>query len=228
MRHSFTKFICHLSLAMAVVGTVGAAEPAAPSLPAAKAFAAAGAALPTCLQSLDLSAAQQEEIKAIVGDYEVDLTSVWQQFGERYGAAIRAEAMLLSAIEDNLTEPQRKQVREQRRRVAKHEMKHAGTNDKPNQAISKPVSAVEQELAIVGVSLTPEQESAADRVEEKYVSRLRSLNRDIQGLHTRLVSLEADKFVEIEKVLTPEQLKQLCEIRQTAPPVDAIEADPSK
>ena len=65
--------------------------------------------------------------------------------------------------------------------------------------------------------LTTEQEAAADKVEEKYQSHLRSLNRDIQGLHTRLVSLEADKLVEIEKVLTKEQLILLREHRQQAP-----------
>ena len=70
----------------------------------------------------------------------------------------------------------------------------------------------------MGVSLTPEEEAAADKVQEKYFSHLRSLNRDIEGLHTRLVSLEADKLVEIEKVLTKDQLKQLREIRQTPPP----------
>ena len=72
--------------------------------------------------------------------------------------------------------------------------------------------------------LTPEQEAAADAIQEKYLSRLRSLNRGIQGLHNRLVSLEADKFVEIEKVLTKDQLKQLCEIRQSAPPTTPGEA----
>ena len=54
--------------------------------------------------------------------------------------------------------------------------------------------------------------------------RLRSLNRDIQGLHTRLVSLEADKLVEIEKVLTKDQLAQLREHRQSAPAVPKVAA----
>jgi hypothetical protein len=43
------------------------------------------------------------------------------------------------------------------------------------------------------------------------------LNRDIQGLHTRLVSLEADKLVEIEKVLSKEQLAELRQFRKNAP-----------
>ena len=85
------------------------------------------------------------------------------------------------------------------------------------EATDKPESAVDEQLAIVGVSLTPEQESAADRIQEQYLSQLRMLNRGIDGFHTRLVSLEADKFVEIEKILTEEQLKQLREIRQSAP-----------
>ena len=42
------------------------------------------------------------------------------------------------------------------------------------------------------------------------------MKRDIQGLHTKLVSLEADKLVELEKMLTKEQLAQLREGRQTA------------
>ena len=66
-----------------------------------------------------------------------------------------------------------------------------------------------------------------NKVQEKYLSRLRSLNRDILGLHTRLVSLEADKLVEIEKVLTKDQLKQLREFRQTAPPT-VLKAEANK
>ena len=66
------------------------------------------------------------------------------------------------------------------------------------------------------MTLTTEQEAAADMVQEKYLSHLRSLNRDILGLHTRLVSLEADKIVEIENVLTKVQLEQLREMRQNA------------
>ena len=72
-------------------------------------------------------------------------------------------------------------------------------------------------MEIVAVSLTSEQELAADKLQEKYLGQLRSLNRDIDGLHIQLVSLEADKFVEIEKVLTKDQLQQLRKIRETAP-----------
>lgn len=175
-------------------------------------------AIPECLQKLNLTPQQQDQVKEIVRDYDADITSVWGQFSDCYRNTIRTETLLLTAIEDNLTDAQRTQVRAQRRKVAQREKSLAGTNTKPNQATSQPASAVEESNAVVGVSLTPEQEATADKVQEKYLSRLRSLNRDIQGLHTRLVSLEADKLVEIEKVLTKDQLKQLCESRQNAPP----------
>jgi len=175
-------------------------------------------AIPEFLEKLKLSQQQQDQVKEIVRDYDVDIAAVWNQFSVRYRDTIRTETLLLAAIEDNLTEAQRTQVRDQRRKVAQHEKSLAGTNSKPNQATTPPASAVEQSIATVGVSLTPEEEAAADKVQEKYFSRLRSLNRDIEGLHTRLVSLEADKLVEIEKVLTKDQLTQLREIRQTAPP----------
>ncbi len=175
------------------------------------------AAIPDCLEKLKLSSKQQDQIKEIVRNYDGSLGTVWKQFSERYMQTIAMESSLLAAIEDNLTEPQRQQVREQRRKTAQHEKLIAATNDKPNQATSKPADAVEDELAGVGVTLTSEQEAMADKVQEKYRSHLRSMNRDIQGLHTQLVSLEADKLVAIEKVLTKEQLTQLRTNRQNSP-----------
>ena len=174
-------------------------------------------AIPECLEKLNLSQQQQDQVKEIVRDYDADIATVWVQFSVRYRDTIRTETMLLAAIEDNLTDAQRTQLRDQRRKVAQHEKSLAGTNSKSNQATMPPASAVEESNAIVGVSLTADEEAAADKVQEKYLSRLRSLNRDILGLHTRLVSLEADKLVEIEKVLTKDQLKQLRELRQNAP-----------
>ena len=50
---------------------------------------------------------------------------------------------------------------------------------------------------------------------------------DVQGLHIRLVSLEADKLVEIENVLTPEQLAQLRKNRQNAPIELKVSAKPT-
>jgi hypothetical protein len=126
---------------------------------------------------------------------------------------VRTEVSLLAAIEDNLTEAQRTKVHDQRRKMARAEKATEGTAQKPNQATTKPADAAEQ--ATTGISLTDDQETAADAVHHKYAGHLRSLNRDIQGLHTRLVSLEADKLVELEKLLTKEQLAQLRDARQS-------------
>ncbi len=180
--------------------------------------------LPACLEVSQLTSEQRGEIQKIMSGYDEDISAVWKQFSDRYRETVRTEALLLTAIEDNLTEAQQQQVREQRRRVAQREKSLTGTKATPNQATDKPESAVEEQLAIVGVSLTEEQESAADKIQEGYLSRLRSLNRDIDGFHTRLVSIEADMFVEVEKVLTQDQLQELREIRQNAPSAAADQA----
>jgi hypothetical protein len=178
---------------------------------------AAETAIPDCLEKLKLTQPQQTQAKEIVRKYDADLDAVWKQFGEKYMETVRTEVSLLAAIEDNLTEAQRTKVRDQRRKMARAEKATEGTAVKPNRATEKNADPVNDEIAFIGVSLTPEQESAADKIHEKYLGHLRSLNRDIQGLHTRLVSLEADKLVEIEKLLTKEQLAQMREARQTLP-----------
>lgn len=185
------------------------------------AAAAKEAAMPACLHALQLSPEQEGQIREIVREYDADVDVVWKQFRHGYTEAIQAEALLLCAIEDNLTEAQRKQVRDQRRKIARHDRSQKAAESPARQPTDKPESAVEEELAIVGVTLTPEQELAADKIHGQYVSHLRALNRDIEGLHTRLVSLEADKLVAIEKVLTKDQLQQLRETRQQAPPTTA-------
>ena len=89
-----------------------------------------------------------------------------------------------------------------------------GTSSRSNHAPTKSPDAVDGELSAAGISLTDDQEAVADEIHQKFAGRLRSLNRDIQGIHIRLVSLEADKLVELEKLLTKEQLAQLRESRQ--------------
>ena len=180
--------------------------------------------IPECLEKLKLSAQQQDQVKEIIHNYNGSIGLVWKQFSDRYMQAIEMETSLLAAIEDNLTEAQRQQLRNQRHKTAQHEKMIASTNTKvnqaavtPNEETTKPATPVAEGLATAGVSLTEEQESAADKIQEKYRAQLRSLNRDIQGLHTQLVSLEADKLVEIEKVLTKDQLAQLRTHRQNAP-----------
>jgi hypothetical protein len=204
------------------------AEPAARASSKIKSASAAApateAAIPVCLEKLKLTQPQQAQAREIVHKFDAKLDAVWKQFGEKYIETVRTEVELLAAIEDNLTEQQRTQVRDQRRKVAHAEIALEGTNSKPSRATAKPADAAEQAAAGVGISLTDEQEATADKIQEKYVGRLRSLNRDIQGLHTRLVSLEADKLVELEKILTKEQLAQLREGRQNvsgAPKVTA-------
>lgn len=204
-----------------------AQDPARPGVGLPPKAVSNSTAIPTCLEQLKLTPQQQEQVKEVVRNYDEDMVSVWKQFGDRYLETIRTEVLLLTAIEDNLTEPQRKQVRAQRRQTAQHQKALAATGAKLNQATTQAPSAVEQEISLSGITLTAEQEAAADKLQEKYLSNLRSLNRDIQGLHTRLVSLEADKLVEIESVLTKEQLAQLREIRQNAPVVAKVAGSPT-
>lgn len=211
-------------MAAASVFGIGAAfaEETAPSaktaVKAAHAKAESGTVtIPACLESLKLTSDQHAKVTEVIRKYDASLETVWKQFSSRYMQTIALESSLLAAIEDNLTEAQRQQVRDLRHKTAHNEKDAQATNEKPNQAKSKPTSAVEDELAGVGVTLTSEQEEAADKVHEKYRSSLRSLNRDIQGLHIRLVSLEADKLVAIEKILTKDQLTQLRQHRQNAP-----------
>jgi hypothetical protein len=178
---------------------------------------ASAVAIPACLEKLKLTSEQHDKIEEIVRKYDASIDSVWKQFSSRYMQTIAMESTLLAAIEDNLTEAQRQTVRDHRHKTAHEEKAAQGTTDKPNQATAKPTSAVEDEVSGADVTLTAEQEAAADQVHEKYRSSLRSMNRDIQGLHIRLVSLEADKLVAMEKTLTKDQLTELRLHRKSAP-----------
>ncbi len=180
------------------------------------------AAIPECLEKLKLSEKQSEQIKGIISNYDESMNMVAKQFGSRYLQTIELESQLLAAIEDNLTEPQREKVRSHRLKTAKYEKAVQATNTAPNQAADKPVNAVEEAHEGVGVTLTSEQEDAADKVEGKYRSQLRSMNRDIEGMHARMLSLSASKMVAIEKVLTKEQLTELRAHRKSAPEVKLV------
>ena len=180
------------------------------------------AAIPECLEKLKLSEKQHEQIKGIISNYDESMNMVSKQFGSRYLQTIELESQLLAAIEDNLTEPQREKVRSHRLKTAKYEKAVQATNTAPNQAADKPVNAIEEAHEGVGVTLTSDQEEAADKVEGKYRSQLRSMNRDIEGMHARLLSLSASKMVAIEKVLTKEQLTELRAHRKNAPEVKLV------
>lgn len=186
---------------------------------------AAEPAIPECMEKLKLTEDQQTKAKAIIGAYDQKLNAVWKQFSVKYMATIRTECLLLAAVEDGLTESQRTAVHTLRRSVAHAEKALEGTNSSTNQSTEKPADAIEEAVAGTGITLTAEQETAAERIQQNYSSHLRSLNRDVEGLHNRLVSLEADKLVELEKVLTKTQLAELRESRQMttgAPKVTAV------
>ena len=185
---------------------------------------AADTEIPECMEKLKLTEDQQAKAREIIGSYDQKLDAVWKQFGSKYMATIRTECLLLAAIEDGLTEPQRTAVHAQRRQIAQAEKGLEGTNSKTNQSKEKPADAVDQVVDGQGITLTAAQEAAADTVQQNYASHLRSLNRDIAGLHNRLVSLEADKLVELEKVLTKAQLTQLRESRQMTSGVPKVTA----
>ena len=188
------------------------AKPTSKLIPATTADAPA---IPECLEKLKLSQQQETQAKEIIRTYDVKLNAVWKQFGEKYMETVRTEVSLLAAVEDNLTESQRTIVRGQRRKMAHTELAMQGTASKLNQATAKATDPVDQAVSGAGITLSSEQEAMADKIQEKHASHLRSLNRDIQGIHNRLVSLEADKHVELEKLLTKEQLVQLREERLT-------------
>ena len=61
------------------------------------------------------------------------------------------------------------------------------------------------EIDIGMLNLTEEQENAAEEIHDSYHPRLRHISREIERLHTQLISLEADELTELETILTPEQ-----------------------
>jgi len=130
-----------------------------------------------------------------------------------------------------------KKIRDHRRITAQHQKALSGRTDvavnteKANTSSDQTADVVKEELSGVGVTLTTEQQATAEKVQHQYRLPLRSLNREIHGLHERLLALEADKLVAIENVLTKDQLSQLRTNRQTvatATTVSVNKADSSK
>ncbi len=217
MLSSMTRFPKVFSL-LAVAGVLALApvlarNPAAAEDKADPKAAATEAAIPECLAKLKLTTEQQQQVKDIVSKTDASLTQVWGEFSDRYTQMIKAEALMLSAIEDHLTEPQLMQVRTHRQRTAHHGRKMVTTTT----TAAKPATPAEKELAHDGVVLTAQQAAASDKIQEKYHANLESLHHEIQGLHARLLALESEKLVQIEKVLTKEQLAELKKNREMAP-----------
>lgn len=170
----------------------------APSVPDAK--AGRPAPLAEWLSKVKLSPQQKSQIELIVTEHDAQFAAAWQQFGERYQMTLRTEAVVLATVEESLTETQRRQAHEQRRKLLVER-----AND---------VAAGETEAKGLGISLSPEQEAVAKKVHEKFQAKLATLGNEVQQLHNRLLSIEMDKLVEIEKLLTKEQRDRFSQLRQ--------------
>ncbi len=94
------------------------------------------------------------------------------------------------------------------------------------------VSVREMERALEELATeTAEQEALGRKIQEKFQARLSALGSEVQLLHNRLLSIEMNKLVEIEKVLTKEQRLRLSAERQAAVMAavnDANTANPAK
>jgi hypothetical protein len=200
--------------------------------------------LPDCLHDLMLTSQQQVKVREVVRKTNEEMIVTWQRFSQTFMASVQTEALLAAAIEDHLTDAQRKQVRELRQKTMQsHRVtfergenwqqqgataKDAGDssirgnrdNDQPQSQqgqIQEQTPVVQEELTVFGVALTSEQIAAADQMQERYMTDLRAQNREIASLHLQLVCLEAHKLEEIELLLTSDQLRQLRENRKTGP-----------
>jgi len=199
-----------------------------------------GNELPDYLTNLNLTSEQKDKIKAICSECEQDRENAWHRFNASYREAIEIEASMMAAIEENLTEAQRKHIRNQRERIARrhnrHERRHesarnesdksdktdttrnetakSDTNKSEKSDTNKNDSnnqndVVVEEITIVGVNLSPDQESTAEELRGSYSRRLHKLNRRISELHAQLVSMEVERLLKIEDILTKEQRQQL-------------------
>jgi len=169
-----------------------------------------------------LTSEQKDKIRAICSECEKDRENAWHRFHASYREAIGIEASMMAAIEENLTEAQRKHIRHQRERIARKLDRHdrhdtakdyaksenAKSDDNKNDSNDKQDTVVE-EITIVGVNLSPDQESTAEELRGSYSHRLHKLNRRISELHAQLVSMEVERLLKIEEILTKEQRQQL-------------------
>jgi len=212
-----------------VAATAGDSKSGAPSRQAKPSDRDQGK-LPEEFDKLNLSAQQKDKIEGIIRDYDAKLQSAWEEFGERYQDAISLEATMLAAMEEHLSENQKSRVHEHRGKAAKGEAQNEDGNSRnandpskqPGQAAGaktgaananpnqqKAANPAEEEIVIIGISLSPEQQTEADKIHRTYFGRLRDIGQDLGRLHARLVALETEKIVKIEKELTKDQLAQL-------------------
>jgi len=187
-------------------GTAALAQQASPSTPIR---------LPPVLEKLELSSQQRKEIEAIISKHDAAFATAWQEFSMCYQRTLKAEAFLLAAIEDGFTDAQRKQAEDQRRKQTLLSLSREAPSPSAANEPGKAAAAPSNETSSSGVALTPEQVAATGKLQEKYHIHLGPMARDIHACHSRLLAIEMEKFLDIEKVLTKEQLKMLTEMLQS-------------
>jgi len=216
--------------------------------------------IPSFLTDLQLKQDQQDRIKSILQKYDPQIEQTWTRLQESLTESIGMEATLLAAIEDGLTEMQRKHVRKRRQKTIdsssdqgtgskdqsdatsgdtrnktananadngpkgprtsappansnKGDAGNANANANGNNGNAEPVD----ELVVIGITLTPEQQTRAGRVHSSYDKRLHALRAETHAMHWKLVALEAEKMTSIEEVLTKDQLQKLRQGREHGP-----------
>jgi len=200
--------------------------------------------LPRCLSKLKLTDDQKSKAKEIVQKYDQKIDKAMKHFSKKYLETVETEAALLTSVEDILSEEQREKIRNDRHQVAhsdkdsdKGSDNTAQNDDKSKSTSSKDTKSnqpgvVAEEIDEItfanGVTLTVEQEAIADQITNKHLAHLRSLHRRVHAIHNRLIALETDKIVELEKLLTKEQLNELRQDRQAAAADAHATATPSK
>jgi len=167
---------------------------------------------PPVLEQLQLTADQRKQIDAIVGKYDALFESAWREFSSSYQKTLKAEAVLLAAIEDSFTDAQRQQAQEERR---KRLASSAAAAPASTAGANTPDPSAKDEKAPPGVQLTSEQVASMGKLQEKYHVQLAPLTRHIQICHARMLAIEMDKFLEIQKVLTKEQHDKLSQMLQS-------------
>ena len=186
--------------------------------------------LPSCLTKLKLTDDQKSKAKEVVQKYDDKIDKVMKHFSHKYLETVETEAALLTSVEEILSEHQRENIRNERRKAAhsdndtdkadstKTDEKSQATTINDAKSNKSPVIAEEiDEITFSnGVKLTVDQEVIADRITNRHMAHLRALHRRIHMIHNRLIALETDKLVELEKLLTKEQLSQLRQDRQAA------------
>jgi hypothetical protein len=186
--------------------------------------------LPSCLSKLKLTDDQKTKAKEVVQKYDDKIDKVMKHFSAKYLETVETEAALLTSVEDILSEQQRENIRNERRKAAHSDKdtdkSDAAKSDDKSKAVAsndtksgKPAVVVEEIDEITfnnGITLTVDQEVIADRITTKHMAHLRALHRRVHSIHNRLIALETDKIVELEKLLTKEQLSQLRQDRQAA------------